>query len=93
MHIQTHIELPVFWLQPVTQNSWPFHMTNRLSSSKTLLEGINKVGMAPADVGASRKRELEEKIQVTCQHMSYDSSLNACMNLAGRLVLVNCSWG
>ena len=46
------------------------YMSNRLSSSETLVEGIKKVGMAPADVGASRKRELEEKIRVTCQHMS-----------------------
>ena len=53
------------------------YMSNRLSSSETLVEGIKKVGMAPADVGASSE-SLKRRFELpasTC----HDSSLKACM--------------
>ena len=41
-------------------------MDSRLSSSNTLLEGMDKVEhKGDSDVASSRKRELQDKIKVT----------------------------
>ena len=42
----------------------------RTASSKTLIEGMNQVKVAPRDVPSARKRELDEKIAATCQQGS-----------------------
>ena len=47
----------------------PGEMTDtRTSSSNTLLEGMDQVRRPAAELPTSRKRELEDKIRVTCQH-------------------------
>ena len=47
----------------------PGDMTDaRTSSSNTLLEGMEQVRRPAAELPTSRKRELEDKIRVACQH-------------------------